>query len=201
MSRTGLRLNPVPTVLVQNSGRPVQESDIAAGSMHLGRWQPDLLLVSYTRRKIAILDVSRPSDIWRERLRTAHQDKLHTYEPLCQALSNYADSNWEIRILPWVVGTRGLVQQCALASALEFLEVPRGNWQRVIESTVQAAVTALVFMHRARFSHTGSNLTLKPTLEEVLPLRGTKRKALNQGGNFAADMVCFKRMAANTWRR
>jgi len=194
----------VPTVLVQNSGRPVQESDIAAGSMHLGRWQPDLLLVSYTRSKIAILvllDVIRPSDIWHERLRTAHQDKLCTYEPLCRALSNYADSNWEIQILPWVVGTRWLVQHCALASALEFLAVPRGNWQHVIESTVQRAVTALVFMYRARFSHTGSNQTLKPKLEEVLPLRRTKGKALNQGENFATDMVCLKRMAANTWKR
>ena len=91
-----LELTPVPTVLVQNSGRPVQESDIAAGSMHLGRWQPDLLLVSYACRKIAILDVIRPSDIWRERLQTAHRDKLCTYEPLCRALSNYADSYWEI---------------------------------------------------------------------------------------------------------
>ena len=114
--------------------------------------------VFYSHCKITVLDIIRPSDIWREWLQSAHQDKLRTYEPLrqhCRAISNYADSNWEIRILPWVVGTRWLVLQCAQASALEFLELPRGSWQLVIESTVQAAVTALIFMHRASFSRTG----------------------------------------------
>jgi hypothetical protein len=201
MSKTGLRLTPVPTVLVQNSGRSVQESDIEAGSMHLGRWQPDLLLVSYTRRKIAIMDVIRPSDIRRERLQTAHLDKLRTYEPLCQALSVYADSNWEVQVLPWVVGTRGLVQYRALASALEFLEAPRCTWKQVIESTVQAAVAALVFMHRVRFSQSLLNHTSVPKLDEVLLRRGTKRKASSTGGEFAADMMRCKRMAVDTWRR
>ena len=55
--------------------------------------------VFYSHCKITVLDIIRPSDIWREWLQTAHQDKLRTYEPLCRhcrAISNYADSNWEI---------------------------------------------------------------------------------------------------------
>jgi len=76
MSRTGLSLTPVPCSL-------------GVGNLI---FSVILLLASYTRRKIAILDVIRPSDIWRERLRTAHQDKLRIYEPLYRALSNYADS-------------------------------------------------------------------------------------------------------------
>jgi len=36
--------------------------------------------------------------------------------------------------------------------ALKFLEVPRRKWQSIINDTVCAAVAALAFMHRTRFS-------------------------------------------------
>ena len=79
MSATSLRLRPVPTVQVQQSGRTVSVADIQVGSMYLGRWQPDLVLISSSRHKIAILDVCRPSDVWLERLQEANQGKLNTY--------------------------------------------------------------------------------------------------------------------------
>ena len=98
MSRTGLSLNSVKTVLGQYSGRPVQESDIAAAvccTIRPGRWKPYLQLVSesYTSCKLAILNVIWPSDIWHELLQIAPQDNLCNYESLCQAISNCADSH------------------------------------------------------------------------------------------------------------
>jgi hypothetical protein len=169
--------------------------------MHLGRWQPDLLLVSHSRRKIAIMDVIRPSDIRRERLQAAYQDKMRIYEPLRQALDNYASSQWEIRILPWVVGTRGLVQHSTLTSALEFLEIPAVRWPGIISSTVQAAVAGLVLMHRVRFSHAQSQRSLENALDDTLPRGGAKRKTSNLDGGFAEDMKRWKRLAADEWRR
>ena len=201
MANTGLRLTPVSTVSVQQSGRSVRESDVAAGMMHLGRWQPDLLLVSHSRRKIAIVDVIRPSDIRRDRLSAAYQDKLRIYEPLRQALDSYASSLWEIRILPWVVGSRGLVQHSALTSALEFLEIPAARWPGIISGTVQAAVAGLVLMHRVRFSHANSQRNLESDLEDTVPRSGAKRSASNLDGGYAEDMERWKRMAAERWRR
>jgi len=200
MARTGLKLTPVSTERVQNSGRSVKDSDIAAGTMQLDRWQPDLVVVSDTRRKIAIVDVIRPSDIRRVRLQAAYQDKMRAYEPLCDALSHYSSANWEIRILPWVVGTRGLVRQCMLNSALEFLEVPCSSRQQIIEKTVHASVTALVLMHRARFSHIRQAQSSSVRLEEALARRGIKRKGSNRVEDLTAEMTRWKRMAVNTWQ-
>ena len=200
MSRTNLQLSPVPTEMVKSTGRVVRDADIAAGEMSLGRWQPDFLIVSYARKTIAILDVIRPSDIRRERLCQAHQEKLTTYAPLCRALRINSECNWEIRILPWVVGARGLVRHCALASALDFLDLPKASWMSVINSTVHAAVTALCFMHRIRFSQEGSSPN-SDKLEEILSRRGTKRNASNLGRDHTIDMTRWKRMAASTWRR
>ncbi len=74
-------------------------------------WQPDLLVVLFNHHKIAILDVILPSDILQEQLQTAQINKLLAYKPLHQAFSvpSHADSNWEIRVLSWVIGISGLV--------------------------------------------------------------------------------------------
>ena len=39
MLATGLQLRRVPTIQVQNSGRPVSDADAVAGDMAVGRWR------------------------------------------------------------------------------------------------------------------------------------------------------------------
>ena len=51
-----------------------------------GRLQPDLVLVSQSLRKIAIVEVSRPMDGSSELLAAAHDRKVRTYAPLLEAL-------------------------------------------------------------------------------------------------------------------
>ena len=60
MAATGLVLRRVPTAQVQQSGQTVSASDITVGSMSLGRWQPDLVLISRSQHKIAILEPADP---------------------------------------------------------------------------------------------------------------------------------------------
>ena len=60
---TGLCLKEVPTALVQQAGRSIQDSQIQAGLMSLGRWQPDIVGMSLAKKTIAIgPEVSPPSD-------------------------------------------------------------------------------------------------------------------------------------------
>jgi hypothetical protein len=53
MCRTGFCLAPVPTTLVQEAGREVTDSDMQAGQMSLNDWQPDIVGISFAKRKIA----------------------------------------------------------------------------------------------------------------------------------------------------
>ena len=111
MYLTGLRLQDVPTAEVQQAGRAVQDSQIQGGQMSLGRWQPDIVCISFAKKKIAIgPEVSLPSDSRMEALQEAHRRKTLSYGPLITALQAYVDSGWKVEILPWMVGARGMVR-------------------------------------------------------------------------------------------
>ena len=70
MARTGLVLRPTPL----------------ATTDQLGRRQSDWILVSKTHKKIAIVDLCRPSDVHPAQLLTAAMRKQHTYGPLVEQL-------------------------------------------------------------------------------------------------------------------
>ena len=200
MCATGLQLRRISTAQVQDSGRSVSDADILAGEMAVGRWRPDFLAVSYSRSKIAIVDVCRPSDVRLERLDAAYQGKLAVYGPLLIALGFYIESGWTLQILPWVVGARGLIKKRNMCNALEFLEVPHKKQQSIIEGTVQASIAALAFMHRMRFSTRTTGPSQIPSSSKVDPavfdLAGKgKRKAQTGQGDLGAIMMRWKRMA------
>jgi len=171
------------------------------------RWQlaggarrPDFLAVSYSRSKIAIVDVCRPSDVRLERLDAAYQGKLAVYGPLLIALGFYIESGWTLQILPWVVGARGLIKKRNMCNALEFLEVPHKKQQSIIEGTVQASIAALAFMHRMRFTTRTTGPGQIPSSSKADPavfdLAGKgKRKAQTGEGDLGAIMMRWKRMA------
>ena len=150
MANTGLRLNRVSVSCMEASGRPLPESH--DGTICVGRLQPDLVLVSQSLalRKIAIVEVSRPMDGSSELLAAAHERKVRTYAPLLEALQAYLDDGWQVEIFPWVVGVRGLVNQDAIQCCLEFLDMPRKSWRRIIEDTAKESVKAFYVLHRVR---------------------------------------------------
>jgi hypothetical protein len=148
MANTGLRLNRVSVSCMEASGRPLPENH--DGTICVGRLQPDLVLVSQSLRKIAIVEVSRPMDGSSELLAAAHDRKVRTYAPLLEALQAYLDDGWQVEIFPWVVGVRGLVNQDAIQCCLEFLDMPRKSWRRIIEDTAKESVKAFYVLHRVR---------------------------------------------------
>ena len=148
MANTGLRLNRVSVSCMEASGRPLPENH--DGTICIGRLQPDLVLVSQSLRKIAIVEVSRPMDGSSELLAAAHERKMRTYAPLLEALQAYLNEGWQVEIFPWVVGIRGLLDSAAIQCCLEFLEIPRKCWLLIIEDTAKESVKAFYVLHRVR---------------------------------------------------
>jgi hypothetical protein len=56
--------------------------------------------VSFKAKKIAILELCRPSDTSPGQLQAAYERKINLYGPLAEALGHYSDSGWSVKILP-----------------------------------------------------------------------------------------------------
>ena len=203
MLRTGLQLRPVSSARVRETGRCVSEADLEAGRMSLSRWQPDFVSVSFKAKKIAILELCRPSDTSPGQLQAAYERKINLYGPLAEALGHYSDSGWSVKILPWVVGARGLVLEQAMHHALEYLEVPKTFWRPIIEDTVLASISALAFMHRIRFSPPAlvqHSEAINPSLQinrmDDFLRCGAKRKNGSMHEGLDTTMVRWRKMVA-----
>ena len=63
-------------------------------------------------------------------------------------------AGWQVEILPWVVGIRGLIEEKSIHVAVEYLDhrISRSEWAATVASTVVESVQSLAFMHRVRFS-------------------------------------------------
>jgi hypothetical protein len=93
MVNTGLTLRSTPQVTAEQ----------------LGRRQPDWVLVSQHHKRIAVVDLCRPSDVHSAQLLAAAMRKQQKYLPLLEALSYYSEQGWAIHVFPWVVGIRGMI--------------------------------------------------------------------------------------------
>ena len=203
MLRTGLRMRPVSSARVRETGRCVSEADLETGRMSLSRWQPDFVAVSFKAKKIAILELCRPSDISPGQLQAAYERKMNLYGPLVEALGHYSDSGWSVKILPWVVGARGLVLERAMHHALEYIDVPKTFWRPIIEDTVLASISALAFMHRIRFSPPAlvqlpeaTNPSLQINRMDDFLRCGAKRKNGSMHEDLDTTMARWRRMVA-----
>ena len=202
LSQTQLHLNSVPSAIVQQAGRPVKDSDIQTGYTSLGRWQPDIFGVSFAKKKIAIgPEVTLPSDTRLTALTDAFDRKHQTYTPLITALQDYVDSGWTVRILPWVVGARGMIKRSHLTDALEFLEIPRQKWATIIDCTIRTSLEGLAYMNQIRFSISQQNNTFdtddpkesRVTQERLLSV-GRKRKIPKNGDDLQAMQLRWRRI-------
>lgn len=135
MANTGLTLRPTPQFTAEQWGRR----------------QPDWVLVSQHRKRIAIVDLCRPSDVHPAQLLAAAMRKQQTYLPLLEALSYYSELGWTVHVFPWVVGIRGMINPLHLHPLLKFAEIHHKHWRTAVERTVLASVRAFHFLHRVRF--------------------------------------------------
>ena len=155
MQDIGLQMQSISTsLLTREAGHT---SDAQQGTASLGRWQPDIVAISWSAKKIGILDVRRTNDSFRKQLDAAAEEKRLKYNPLVHALKHYSDQNWDVAILPWVVGIRGLIDKSALFQVLDFLQIPKCTWNTVVETTALSSVQAFTIIHRARWSRMNQN--------------------------------------------
>ena len=57
-----------------------------------------------------------------------------------------------MKVLPWVVGVRGVLDTEGIQRAMEFLEIPESKRGTLLRKTASASVEALVYMHKVRTS-------------------------------------------------
>jgi hypothetical protein len=109
LASTDLKLHQVPDEKVQLA-LDVPDLHVAeAVNVQLDRWQPDCTLISWKRKRIAVLELtrqSRPSDMLNVQLEEAYRCKKRKYGPIKSAFYHFSEG-WTIEILPWVIGIQG----------------------------------------------------------------------------------------------
>ncbi len=63
LAATGLKLQQVLIEAVQQTLQDSNNTEADLGNVDLGRWQPDFTLVSWKRERIAVVDLTRQSDV------------------------------------------------------------------------------------------------------------------------------------------
>ena len=159
MSQTGLHLDLVPASCMLAAGRPLPAGH--GDMIHVGRLQPDMILISQKQKKIGILEVCRPMDESPTQLQAAVDRKLQTYAPLKVALQQYSASGWAVEILPWVVGVRGLLKVSTFTPVFKFLLIPYSQRTSLLEETALESTKAFYFLHQTRRTaiHPRNNLS------------------------------------------
>ncbi len=59
---------------------------------------------------------------------------------------------WRVQVLPWVIGTRCVLDIDCISKAMAFMEIPEQRRKDRLRRTAVVSVEALVFMHRVRKS-------------------------------------------------
>jgi hypothetical protein len=106
LAATGLKMQQVPIEAVQQALQDSNNTEADLGNVDLGRWKPDFILVSWKRKRIAVVDLTRPSVVLSAQLEEAYRSKKRKYCPVRSALHHYIREGWTIKILPLVISIR-----------------------------------------------------------------------------------------------
>ena len=106
----------------------------------------------------------------------AAERKVVRYDDLARAIAQIrSPARWQVDVLPWVVGVRGVLDVAGITRAVEFLGVPAQKRQGLLRATAVAYVEALKYLHRARKSANPRRTPVGPGLHFSVS-RGKKRK-------------------------
>ena len=183
MRRTELQLLPVSVECMVAAERLPQGHQ--GDPVSVENLQPDMVLVSHSLKRIGLLDLCRPFDSQSEQLAAALRRKLCTYGPLVEALRAYVADGWQVKILPWVVGVRGMINAKSGSEVLNFLEVPRARHPRIIEDVTTESVKALYSLHQIRYH--AFRLNLHKAIARTGKSTTGEMAAANQNGAFDTD--------------
>jgi hypothetical protein len=96
LAATGLKLQQVPIEAVQQALQDSNNAEADLGNVDLSRWQPDFILVSWKRKRIAVVDLTLLSDVLSAQLDEAYRSKKRKYGPVRSALHHYIREGWTI---------------------------------------------------------------------------------------------------------
>ena len=127
----------------------------------------------------------------------AYARKKRKYQDLANSLSAlFRSQGRRVQVLPWVVGTRGVLDADGISKAMVFMEVPEQRRKDLLRRTAVASVEALVFMHRVR--KFGNLRVSVPVVANGNRVRlGEKRRA---GEDAYQCMERWKRLATDPMR-
>jgi hypothetical protein len=91
----------------------------------------------------------------RQCILAAYERKKDKYQDLARAVGErLREPGWKVEVLPWVVGTCGVLDAAGIQQAMTFLEIPASKRKEMLRKSAAASVEALVYMHRVRKSGT-----------------------------------------------
>jgi hypothetical protein len=146
-----LRKTPLQYTAVEDQGLTGPRSKSRKWtSEQVGNLCPDTVAVDKEKRRICILEYSRPSDTRPEALHEAAHRKTDKYQVLLAALRHYSDKGWTVTLLPLPVGVRGSLLLQHWVPALEALEIPNNQIQKILQQAAAASAKALHTLHLCR---------------------------------------------------
>ena len=130
----------------------------------------------------------------RNRIRAAADRKRDKYQRIVDALhTNYGSRGWEVAVLPWVVGVRGVTDAAGIREAMEFLGIPSSQWSTILRKSAVASVEALEYLHKLRNS---PQQFLPPELERTSVASGKRKRA-----GTTSTLERWRRLATDPVRR
>ena len=134
----------------------------------------------------------------RSRITTAAKRKMVAYGDLARAIGEFQGGpEWRVEVLPWVVGSRGVVDAAGISRAMNFLEIPTHRRRRILQRTVLASVQSLEFLHRVRIS---ANPRTIPIAGEVSVSETRSRKRRRGAENAACTLQRWKQLTGDSMR-
>ena len=124
--------------------------------------------------------------------------KLLKYQALAGAILQHRGSlEWEVKVLPWVVGVRGVIDAAGIQRAMHFMDIPAAKRQGLLRKSATASVDALAYIHKVRNSG-ASKASIRAVSDCCVAPAHTRSLKRRQGPDNAANcMERWKRLATN----
>ena len=202
---TGLASSPVLQEEPQRGSESLGQSESQPELVRIDNLRPDSVAISAATKKIGTLEFCRPSDSFPDQLFSAFNHKNLKYAIVERALHQYDTAGWQVKVLPWMVGIRGLIEKRSIHAAVEYLNISRNEWASAVARTVVASVESLAFMHRVRFSSINQSRVFD-TNDPVPPPSSAESRGISKKRQFSSSRLSgpsatqakWKLMATNT---
>ena len=145
MGATDLTLQPVRA---PDPDRPGEE--VLHSPSQLARLQPDGVVVHEAKRRIVLLEFTRPNDGWDDALWQAAARKDGKYRLLLHALRGYARAGWTVQLHALPVGVMGTLHLAHWVPAMETVGISHGSHRRIMQVAARESIRGMHFLHLCR---------------------------------------------------